>query len=83
GDIFDIMLDANMQYLCGCRSESSSLDEAQAEKLQRICEKLQLAPGMRILDIGCGWGGTAEYMARHYDVYVEGITDSTQQQKIA
>lgn len=82
-DILDVMLDANMQYFCVFPVETSSLDEAQAKKLHMICEKLQLTPGMRILDIGCGWGVTAEYMARHYDVYVEGITDSTQQQKIA
>lgn len=82
-DIFAVMLDAYMQYSCGCWSEASTLDEAQAAKLHMICDKLQLRPGMRILDIGCGWGGAAAYMASHYDVYVEGLTDSTQQQKIA
>lgn len=82
-DIFAVMLDAHMQYSCGYWNQASSLNEAQTAMLQMICEKLQLAPGMRVLDIGCGWGGTAEYMARHYDVYVEGLTDSTKQQKIA
>ena len=82
-DIFAVMLDNYMQYSCGLWREGTSLDEAQTAKLQMICEKLQLSPGMRILDLGCGWGGTAEYMARHYGVYVEGITDSTEQQKVA
>lgn len=82
-DIFAIMLDSYMQYSCGCWRQATCLNEAQTAKLDMMCEKLQLTPGMRVLDIGCGWGGTAEYMARHYDVYVEGITDSTEQQKIA
>ena len=48
-----------------------------------ICEKLQLKPGMRVLDIGCGWGGLAHYMASNYDVSVVGVTISAEQQKMA
>lgn len=82
-DVFTHMLDPYMQYSCGYWRNGATLAEAQEAKLKMICEKLQLAPGMRVLDIGCGWGGTAEYIARHYDVYVEGITNSTEEQKVA
>ncbi|MFO6296648.1 cyclopropane fatty acyl phospholipid synthase [Rahnella selenatireducens] len=82
-DVFTHMLDPYMQYSCGYWRKGATLAEAQEAKLKMICEKLQLAPGMRVLDIGCGWGGTAEYSARHYDVYVEGTTNSTEEQKIA
>ncbi|MFC6211840.1 MULTISPECIES: cyclopropane fatty acyl phospholipid synthase [Rahnella] len=82
-DVFAHMLDPYMQFSCGYWRAGATLAEAQEAKLKMVCEKLQLAPGMRVLDIGCGWGGTAEYMARHYDVYVEGITNSTEEQKVA
>jgi cyclopropane-fatty-acyl-phospholipid synthase len=62
-----------MQYSCGYWKEADELFVAQENKLALICEKLQLKPGMTMLDIGCGWGGLAEYAARHYGVRVEGI----------
>lgn len=55
-DLFTQMLDPNMQYSCAYWKEATSLEQAQEHKLQMICEKLQLAPGMKLLDIGCGWG---------------------------
>ncbi|WP_016680784.1 class I SAM-dependent methyltransferase, partial [Yersinia pestis] len=58
-DLFTQILDPNMQYSCAYWKEATSLEQAQEHKLQMICEKLQLAPGMKLLDIGCGWGGLA------------------------
>ena len=75
------MLDPYMQYSCGYWKEAQSLEAAQQAKLDLICRKLELEPGMRVLDIGCGWGGLAEYMARNYQVSVVGVTISAEQQK--
>ena len=82
-DLFSRMLDPFMQYSCGYWKEAATLEEAQQAKLKMICEKLQLKPGMRVLDIGCGWGGLAQYMALHYGVSVTGVTISAEQQKMA
>ncbi len=82
-DLFTQMLDPYMQYSCGYWKEADSLEEAQQAKLDMICRKLQLAPGMTLLDIGCGWGGLAEYAARNYGVKVHGVTISAEQQKLA
>ncbi len=75
------MLDPFMQYSCAYWKEASTLEEAQQAKLRLICEKLQLQPGMRVLDIGCGWGGLAYFMAKHYGASVVGVTISAEQQK--
>lgn len=80
-DLFALMLDPHMQYSCGYWKEATTLEDAQNAKLKMICEKLQLKPGMRLLDIGCGWGGLAEYAARHYGVAVEGVTISKSSKK--
>ncbi|WP_145519220.1 cyclopropane fatty acyl phospholipid synthase [Yersinia mollaretii] len=82
-DLFSLMLDSNMQYSCGYWKDATTLEQAQENKLRMICEKLQLAPGMKLLDIGCGWGGLAAYAARHYGVSVSGVTISAEQQKLA
>ncbi|WP_414163821.1 cyclopropane fatty acyl phospholipid synthase [Superficieibacter sp. BNK-5] len=82
-DLFTRMLDPYMQYSCGYWKEADNLADAQQAKLQLICEKLQLEPGMRVLDIGCGWGGLASWMAKHYNVSVTGVTISAEQQKLA
>lgn len=82
-DLFTQMLDPFMQYSCGYWQEATTLEQAQQDKLKMICEKLQLAPGMRLLDIGCGWGGLAEFAARNYGVSVTGVTISAEQQKLA
>lgn len=82
-DLFALMLDPHMQYSCGYWRDVQTLDEAQNAKLKMICEKLQLKPGMRLLDIGCGWGGLAAYAARNYGVSVDGVTISREQQKLA
>ena len=77
------MLDPYMQYSCGYWKDATTLEEAQEAKLRMICEKLQLQPGMRLLDIGCGWGGLSAYAAKHYGVSVVGVTISAEQQKLA
>ncbi|ORM74051.1 cyclopropane-fatty-acyl-phospholipid synthase [Pantoea wallisii] len=82
-DLFALMLDPFMQYSCGYWKEADSLELAQQAKLDMICRKLQLEPGMSLLDIGCGWGGLAEYAARHYGVKVHGVTISAEQQRMA
>lgn len=82
-DLFALMLDPWMQYSCGYWKEAQTLHEAQQGKLKMICEKLQLAPGMTLLDIGCGWGGLAAYAAEHYGVKVTGLTISAEQQAFA
>ncbi|CCK02404.1 Cyclopropane-fatty-acyl-phospholipid synthase [Cronobacter sakazakii 701] len=82
-DLFSRMLDPYMQYSCGYWKEADNLEDAQQAKLKLICEKLQLKPGMTLLDIGCGWGGLAAFAARHYGVSVTGVTISAEQQKMA
>jgi len=82
-DIFESMLDSHMMYSCGYWEQAQTLEEAQLHKLQLICRKLQLKPGERLLDIGCGWGGLARYAATEYGVEVVGITVSKEQQKLA
>ena len=84
-DLYRLFLDADhMQYSCGYwPREGMTLDEAQEAKLAHIASKLALAPGQTVLDIGCGWGGMAIYLARHADVKVHGITLSREQIALA
>ncbi|TCL02661.1 MULTISPECIES: cyclopropane fatty acyl phospholipid synthase [Sodalis] len=82
-DLFSLMLDPYMQYSCGYWNKATTLEEAQQDKLRMICEKLQLRPGMTLLDVGCGWGGLAAYAAKNYGVSVQGVTISAEQQKLA
>ena len=62
-DLFQCMLDKRLTYSCGYWKNATNLDEAQEAKLDLICRKLYLKPGMRILDIGCGWGSFAKFAA--------------------
>ena len=82
-DVFELMLDPQMMYSCGYWEYASTLAEAQQHKLEMICKKLQLKPGERLLEIGCGWGGLAAYAAKNYGVEVLGITVSKEQQQLA
>lgn len=81
--LYEKMLDPLMMYSCGYWKNTTNLNEAQEQKLKLICEKLDLKPGQKILDIGCGWGGFAYYAAKYYKVDVVGITISNEQKKIA
>ncbi len=77
--LFENMLDKNMNYSCGYWKDTSGLDQAQLNKMELICRKLMLKPGMKLLDIGCGWGTLAKYAAEKYKVKVLGITVSEKQ----
>ncbi|OGT53372.1 MAG: cyclopropane-fatty-acyl-phospholipid synthase [Gammaproteobacteria bacterium RIFCSPHIGHO2_12_FULL_42_13] len=81
--LFQNMLDSRMIYSCGYWKDAHNLEEAQQEKLDLICRKLQLQPGMTLLDIGCGWGGLAKYAAETYGVKVTGLTISQDQYQYA
>lgn len=72
-----------MNYSCGYWKNAKNLDEAQINKMELIAQKLKLEPGMKVLDIGCGWGGLAKYLAENYQVKVVGCTISVEQGKIA
>lgn len=78
-DFFQAMLDGHMAYTCGFWAEAKTLEEAQTAKLDLICRKLGLAPGMRLLDIGCGWGSLMKFAAEHYGVGCIGLTISEEQ----
>jgi cyclopropane-fatty-acyl-phospholipid synthase len=82
-DFFEAMLDPNMQYSCALFADGDDLAAAQVRKLDWICERLQLRPGLRLLDIGCGWGGLARYAACHYGCEVVGVTISREQFRYA
>lgn len=82
-DVYRSMLDSSMAYTCGYWKDAENLEEAQRAKADLVCLKLGLGPGMRLLDIGCGWGGFAEYAAREYGVKVVGVTVSVEQAKVA
>ncbi len=82
-DLYQRMLDSNMQYSCAYWKDADSLEQAQQAKMDLVCRKLYLQPGMQILDIGCGWGGMARYAAENYGVSVVGITVSKEQRREA
>ena len=81
--LYEKMLDPLMMYSCGYWKNAANLQEAQEQKLKLICEKLNLKPGQKVLDIGCGWGGFAYYAAKNYKVNVVGITISNEQKNKA
>jgi cyclopropane-fatty-acyl-phospholipid synthase len=83
-DFYRLFLDEDLQYSCAYfTNDELSLEEAQEAKKRHIASKLSLRPGHRVLDIGCGFGGMALFLARNYGVHVTGITLSTEQLKIA
>tara|TARA_R110002072_G_scaffold935_16_gene7734 strand:- start:10510 stop:11679 length:1170 start_codon:yes stop_codon:yes gene_type:complete len=82
-DVFEAMLDSRMIYSCGYWQDAADLEQAQRDKLDLICRKLDLHKGERLLDIGCGWGGMAQFAAEYYQVEVTGITVSKEQMKLA
>ncbi len=78
-DLFRAMLDSNMNYTCGYWKDAKNLEEAQRDKVDLVCQKLFLKPGMRLLDIGCGWGALAKHAALEYGAQVTGVTISHNQ----
>lgn len=82
--LFELFLDNDLQYSCAYfANEFDSLEQAQQNKKARIAAKLLLKPGMRVLDIGSGFGGLALYLARCYQVEVVGVTLSEEQYEVA
>lgn len=82
-DLYARMLDKRMIYSCGYWRSADNLDEAQEAKLALIRDKLRVEPGMRVLDIGCGWGGAAKFLAETAGCEVVGITVSAEQATLA
>ncbi|OIJ25452.1 class I SAM-dependent methyltransferase [Nocardioides luteus] len=77
---YEYVLGPSMTYTCALYpTEEATLEEAQAAKYDLICRKLGLEPGMRLLDIGCGWGGMVRHAAKHYGVKALGVTLSREQ----
>jgi cyclopropane-fatty-acyl-phospholipid synthase len=82
--LYSLFLDADRQYSCAYFTDpADSLEQAQLDKKAHIAAKLALAPGMRVLDIGCGWGGMALYLHRKTGAEVLGVTLSEEQLKVA
>jgi cyclopropane-fatty-acyl-phospholipid synthase len=83
-DFYALILGPTMVYSCAYYSDpSDTLEQAQEQKLDLICRKLQLRPGMRMLDIGCGWGSLILHAASHYGVHALGVTLSEAQAELA
>ena len=82
-DLYRAMLDPTMTYSCGYWKRASTLEQAQLDKMALVCGKLDLRPGMRLLDIGCGWGALARYAAERHGAQVLGLTLSRPQQEAA
>ncbi|WP_347716923.1 cyclopropane-fatty-acyl-phospholipid synthase family protein [Sphingomonas sp.] len=83
-ELYDLFLDDDRQYSCAYYTDpKNSLEQAQADKKAHIAAKLHLKPGQRVLDIGCGWGGTALYLNKVAGVEVLGVTLSEEQLKVA
>lgn len=83
-DFYRLWMEADMQYSCGYFTDlGNSLEQAQLDKKAHLASKLYLKPGMKVLDIGCGWGGLSLYLNRVADVDVLGVTLSTEQLELA
>jgi cyclopropane-fatty-acyl-phospholipid synthase len=83
-DFFALFLDESMTYSCAIFSRGAkTLEEAQRTKLDLVASKLDLQPGMRVLDVGCGWGSFAMHAAREYGAKVTGVTISPSQAELA
>lgn len=82
--LFRLFLDDDLQYSCAYFEKPGvSLEEAQSAKKRHIAAKMMLEPGQKVLDIGCGWGGTGLFLAKYFDADVTGVTLSVEQQKVA
>ncbi len=84
GELYELFLDRDRQYSCAYfRRPDDTLEQAQENKKHHIARKLLIRPGMRVLDIGCGWGGMALTLARDYGAHVVGVTLSEEQHAVA
>ncbi len=84
GELYDLFLDEDRQYSCAYfRNPGMTLEEAQCAKKAHIAGKLMIEPGMRVLDIGCGWGGMGLTLARDFGAEVTGVTLSKEQHAVA
>jgi len=73
-DLYKAMLDKRLNYTCAYWKNASNLDEAQEAKLELVCKKIGIHSGMRILELGCGWGSFAKYAAEKYGASILGVT---------
>ncbi|WP_425273071.1 class I SAM-dependent methyltransferase [Saccharomonospora piscinae] len=81
---YELVLGPSMAYTCACYpTDSAGLEQAQFHKFDLVCRKLGLRPGMRLLDVGCGWGGMVAHAAEHYGVHAVGVTLSREQARWA
>jgi cyclopropane-fatty-acyl-phospholipid synthase len=78
-DLYEAMLDKRMLYTCGYWKDANDLDKAQEDKLELVCRKINLEPGMKVLELGCGWGSFAKYAAENYGIEVTAVTVSEKQ----
>lgn len=79
---YELILEKNMAYSCGYHATPDvSLEEAQVAKLDMVCRKLGLEPGMTMLDVGCGWGSLSLHAAEHFGAQVTGVTIAAEQKK--
>jgi cyclopropane-fatty-acyl-phospholipid synthase len=81
-DLFEAMLDSRMAYSCGYWEHARTLEEAQEHKLDMVCRKVGLQPGMTVLEIGCGWGSFMKFAAERYGVRCVGISVSEEQTRL-
>lgn len=81
-EFYSLILEPNMAYSCGYHSSPDQpLEEAQSAKLSLVCRKLGLEPGMRLLDVGCGWGSLSLHAAEHFGAKVTGVTIAAEQKR--
>ncbi len=78
-DLYQAMLDKRLNYTCAYWKNADNLDDAQEAKLDLVCKKIELEPGMTVLELGCGFGSFAKYAAEKYSAHVTGINLSKQQ----
>lgn len=82
-DLYQKMLDKKLNYTCGYWRDAKTLDQAQENKLDLVCKKNELAPGMTVLELGCGFGGFAKHAAEKYGVKVTAVNISEKQLELA
>ena len=81
-DVFQVMLGKRMAYTCAYWNDARTLDEAEEAKLELVCRKLELRPGMTVLEYGCGWGAFAKYAAERHGVAVLGVNIAEEQVRL-